>query len=59
MTKEKSRGHAPRSPYAKSLGDPKFKPRVVRPKKGKGAYARRPKHPAPGGFLLSPRRAAA
>ena len=31
------------NPVAKGLSDPKFKPRVVKPKKGKGSYSRKGK----------------
>ena len=31
------------NPIAKGLTDPKFKPRVVKPKKGKGSYSRKGK----------------
>ena len=32
-----------KNPMAKDLSDPKFKPRVVKPKKGKGSYSRKGK----------------
>ena len=35
-----------RNPAARVLGDPRFRGRVVKVKKGKGAYRRRPKHRA-------------
>ena len=31
------------NPVAKKLSDPKFKPKVVKPKKGKGSYSRKGK----------------
>ena len=31
------------NPVAKGLSDPKFKPQVVKPKKGKGSYTRKGK----------------
>jgi stalled ribosome alternative rescue factor ArfA len=33
-----------RSVIAKSLADPKYRQRIITPRKGKGSYSRNPKH---------------
>ncbi len=38
---------------AKSLSDPLFKPRIVKPRKGKAAYTRKAKYPRPLGGDVS------
>ncbi len=38
---------------AKSLSDPLFKPRIVKPRKGKAAYTRKAKYPRPLGGDIS------
>ena len=46
---------AGRNPVAKALSNPLFKPKVVKAKKGKASYKRRPKHVKPyadGAFSL-------
>jgi stalled ribosome alternative rescue factor ArfA len=35
---------AMRSLIAKSLADPKYRQKIVTPRKGKGSYNRKPKH---------------
>jgi alternative ribosome-rescue factor len=34
----------PRNPIARDLRTPKYRPRVVRPRKGKGSYRRKPRN---------------
>ena len=34
-----------RNPAARALRDPRFRPRVVKPRQGRGSYTRKPRSP--------------